>query len=123
MGRDHFYITLFSNASQEVYPDNKIAAFTIELAKPVRLDPSEIREVVLCELSYSATQQIVNMAVIMNAVVYCELIAPQFIGTAMVRFLRTFRIVPTDYDSEYLFENVYYVPVEKITFRDIRIEY
>jgi len=56
------------------------------------------------------------MAVIANALVYCDLIAPQFIGSDMVR------IVPTDYDSEYLFENVYYVPVEKRTFRDIRIE-
>jgi len=40
----------------------------------------------------------------------------------MVRYLRTLKIVPTDYDSEYLFENVYYVPVEKRAFRDIRIE-
>ena len=62
------------------------------------------------------------MAVIANALVYCDLIAPQFIGADMVRYLRTFKIVPTDYDSEYLFENVYYVPVEKRTFRDIRIE-
>ena len=45
MDRDHFYIALFSNASQEVYPDNKIAAFTIQLAKPVKLDPCEIWEV------------------------------------------------------------------------------
>ena len=30
--------------------------------------------------------------------------------------------MPTDYDSEYLFQNVYYVPLEKKTFRDIRIE-
>jgi len=41
MDRDHFYITLFNNASQEVYPDNKIAAFTLQLAQPVRLDLSE----------------------------------------------------------------------------------
>jgi len=53
---------------------------------------------------------------------YCDLIAPQLRGTAKVRCLRSFRIVPTDYDSEYLFQNVYYVPVEKRTFRDIRIE-
>jgi len=45
MDRQNFYITLFSNESQEVYPDNKIAAFTIQLAKPVKLDPSEIWEV------------------------------------------------------------------------------
>jgi len=45
MDRDHFYITLYSNASQEVYPDNKIKAFTIQLAQPIKLDPSEIWEV------------------------------------------------------------------------------
>jgi len=29
MDRDHFYITLFSNASQHIYPDNKIAAILL----------------------------------------------------------------------------------------------
>jgi len=45
MDRDHFYITLFSNAYQDIYPDNKIAAFTTQLAQPIKLDPSEIWEV------------------------------------------------------------------------------
>jgi len=41
----------------------------------------------------------------------------------MVRFLRTFNIImPEDYGGVYQFENVYYVPVEKRMFRDIRIE-
>jgi len=41
----------------------------------------------------------------------------------MVRFFRTFNIImPEDYSGEYQFENVYYVPVEKRMFRDIRIE-
>ena len=30
--------------------------------------------------------------------------------------------MPTDYDSEYIFTNVYFVPLEKKTFRDIHIE-
>ena len=63
--------------------------------------------------NYSATKQLVNMAVNTNDLVYCDLIAPQFIGTAMARYLRTFKLVPSDYDSEYILENVYYVPVEK----------
>jgi len=58
----------------------------------------------------------------MNALMYCDLIAPQLVGTTKVRCLRSFRFVPTDYDSEYLFTNVYYVPLEKKAFRDIRIE-
>ena len=48
--------------------------------------------------------------------------APQLIGTAKVRCLQTFRVVPTDYDREYLFTNVYYVPLEKKAFQNIRIE-
>jgi len=40
----------------------------------------------------------------------------------MVRYLRTLDIMPANYCGEFLYENVYYVPVEKKTFRDIRIE-
>jgi len=42
MDRDQFYITLFRNASQHLYPDNKIAEFTIQLTQHIILDPSEI---------------------------------------------------------------------------------
>jgi len=83
MDRDHFYIKLFSNVSQEIYPDNKIAAFTIQLAQPIILDPSEIWEVGLCELSFSEHQLLADNT---DALVYCDLIAPQLIGTTMVRF-------------------------------------
>ena len=58
-----------------------------------------------------------------NALVYCDLIVPQFIGTDMVRFLRAFNTTrPVDHDTDYLYDNVYYVSVEKRMFRDIRIE-
>ena len=114
MDGDNFYITLFSNASQDIYPDNKIAAFTIQLAQPIRLDPSEICEVGLCELAYSATQQ---QLVDSNALVYCDVIAPQFIGASMIRYLRTFETMPAKYGDKFLYENVYYVAVEKRTFR------
>jgi len=129
MDRDHFYVTLFSNASQDIYPENKIAAFTTQLAQPIRLEPSEIWEVGLFELSYSASHVLQqnpsllhNLNVFLNALIYCDLIAPQLIGTTKVRCLKSFRIVLTDYDSEYLFQNVYYVPLEKKMFRDIRIK-
>jgi len=42
MDRVHFYITLFSNSSQDIYPDNKIAVVTTQLAQPIKLVPSEI---------------------------------------------------------------------------------
>ena len=101
MDRDHFYITLFSNASQHLYPDDKIAAFTIQLARPIILDPSEIWEVGLYEISSPSTVQVeVNT----NALVYCDLIAPQFIGSNMVRFLRAFNATwPDHYYAEYIY--------------------
>ena len=121
---DNFYVTLFSNASQKVYPGNTIAAFTVQLAKTIELGPSENWEVGLCELSHPPPT-VGNLRAIVvagdtNALVYCDIIAPQFVGTAMARYLRTF-ITPTIYGVHY-FQNVYYVPVEKRTIRDIRIE-
>ena len=83
MDRDHYYIMLFSNASQHLYPDNKIAAFTIQLAQPIILDPSDIWEVGLRELSFSDRQLVADNT---DALVCCDLIAPQLIGTTMVRF-------------------------------------
>jgi hypothetical protein len=115
MDRDHLYVTLFSNASHDIYPDNKIAAFMTQLAQPIRQNPSEIWEVGLCELSYTASHGLQqnpkllhNLNVFLNALIYCDLIAPQLIRTTKVRCLRSFRLVPTDYDSEYLFQNISY---------------
>jgi len=35
--RNHFYVTLFSNASKEVFPDNTLTAYTILLSQPIDL--------------------------------------------------------------------------------------
>jgi len=37
----HFYVILFSNTSKNLYPDNTIAAYTAELALPLRLGSSD----------------------------------------------------------------------------------
>jgi hypothetical protein len=50
------------------------------------------------------------------ALLYCDLIAPQFFGSQYVRVLRTF-IQPTTYRT-HAFENIYYMPVEKRRFQD-----
>jgi hypothetical protein len=55
-----------------------------------------------------------------NALIYCDLISPQFFGSQYVRVLRTF-ITPTAH-CNYLFEKVYYVLVEKRRFHDIEIK-
>ena len=35
--KNHFYITLLSNAPQGVYPDNTVGEFTVQLAQAVEL--------------------------------------------------------------------------------------
>jgi hypothetical protein len=53
-----------------------------------------------------------------NALVYCNLISPQILGSQYVPRLRTFT-VPTTY-CNHVFD-VYYMPVEKGYFQDIEI--
>ena len=50
----------------------------------------------------------------------CDLVPPQYVGRALVRCMRTF-IYPA-LSGVHLFHNVYYLPVEKRTFKSIRIE-
>jgi len=47
-----FYVTLLSNTSKNLYPENTIAAFTAELAQHVDLGYSDNWEVRVCEFSY-----------------------------------------------------------------------
>jgi hypothetical protein len=55
-----------------------------------------------------------------NAFIYCDLISQQFLGRQYVRIFRTF-IVPTTY-CNHIFDNVYYMPVEKRRFQDVKIQ-
>jgi len=125
IGRDHFYVTLFSNASIDLYPDNTRAVFTTHLAHPIDLGTSSSEwEVGLCEISYGGPS---NEPVKPNThvdktmvFVYCDLVAPQFVAD---QNLRTLRII--QYPSivgEHRFQNIYYLPVEKRVFRDINIQ-
>jgi hypothetical protein len=118
--RKHFYITLFSNASQKTYPGNTIAEFTIHLAKRTDLGSTDSWKVGLCEFSCppSVTGK-VDVIGTTNALVYCDLITPQFVGGQYGRCLRTFIYEPEYCD--HTFKNVYYIPVEKHTFQDISI--
>ena len=118
-------MTLFSNGSKEVFPENTLTAFTIQLAQSVDLGLSDW-EVGLAELSYKAPHpklfkgKCVDVHSSESALVYCNLIAPQMVGTERVRVLRT---VHCPVQSGYhMFENILYVQVEKTLFQDIRIE-
>ena len=116
IGRDHFYVTFFSNASIDLYPDNTRSVFTTHLAHPIDLGTSSSEwEVGLCEISYGGPS---NEPVKPNThvdktmvFVYCDLVAPQFVAD---QNLRTLRII--HYPSivgEHRFQNIYYLPVEK----------
>jgi len=58
---------------------------------------------------------LVDIVSSINVLIYCSLITPQFAGSDNVRLLRATICL-------HLFQNVYYLPVEKSLFPDIRIE-
>jgi hypothetical protein len=114
----HFYITLLSNASQKLYPSNTLSSFTLYLARPVDLGSNSRWEVGVCEVSchpynvgkYAGLDDISAD----TALIYCDLISPQFVGSQYVRVLRTF-IQPSKY-CKHTFDNIHYTPVEKRRF-------
>jgi len=74
-----FYVTLFSNTSRNLYPDNTIATFTAELARPVELGSSEHLELRLCEFSYSpknvGTFKLTTIVGDITGLIYCDRIS------------------------------------------------
>ena len=81
---DQFYVTQLSNASQELYPENTIVAFMVELAQLIHLSPNTNWEVGLCEFACPGA---IGKGIGLN---YCDLISPQFVGSSLVRCLRTY---------------------------------
>ena len=88
---NHFYVTLFSNASLNIFPDNTIAAFTVKLAHPVDLGSNDKWEVGVCEFSYppskTGTVSAYHIVGNSNVLIYCNLISQQFVGDNTVRVL------------------------------------
>lgn len=56
---DHFYLTLPTSASMDLYPDNKISDYTTELVDSINLERNAY-EVGLCEIILDA--QIENVS-------------------------------------------------------------
>ena len=81
-----FYVTLFSNASRDIYEQNTQADFTVKLAQPVDMCSTSNWEVGLCEISCSSPP----MEEETLALIYCTFISPQFLGDNTVRSMRTF---------------------------------
>jgi len=115
----HFYVTLLSNNSKNLYPDNTIAAFTAELVRPVELGSSGNWEVGVCEFSYPpnsvGTFKHTKVVGDTTGLIYCDLISPQYVGRALVRCMRAF-ICPS-LSGQHVFDNVYYLRVEKRTLK------
>jgi hypothetical protein len=121
----HPYVTLFSNASQELYPTNTLASFTVELAQPIVLNSNYDCEVGLCEISCipPATGSIKpNILFVgdVTALIYCNIISPQFVGNDLARCLRTF--MHPSQTCNFNFETVYYLSVEMKKIKNIRIK-
>jgi len=55
-----------------------------------------------------------------NVLIYCDLIIPHFVSTDNVRLFST--IICHAQLGNHQVQNVYYLPVEKTRFQDIRIE-
>ena len=116
--RKHFYVTLFSNASLDLYPDNSLAVFTSHLAHPIDLGTSSSEwEVGLCDISWPQKDLSMTGTLVF---VYCDLITPQFVADQNLRALRIISYPPNG--GEQRFQNVYYLPVEKGGFQDINVQ-
>jgi hypothetical protein len=85
----HFYVTLLSNMSQKRYPSNTLSSFTVRLAQPIDLGSTDRGEVGVCEVSCSSvnvgTYARVQVISANNAIIYCNLISQQFVGSQYVR--------------------------------------
>jgi hypothetical protein len=106
---NHFYVTLFSNTSQKTHHDNTLANFTVQLPHRIDLGSTDRWEVGLCEFSCSPFY--VGMALI-----YCDLIMLQFMGSHYIRCLRALAKY-----GDHSFKNVYYIPDEKHAHQNINI--
>jgi len=82
---------LFSSASRDIYENNNHADFTVKQSRPVDLGTSANWEVGVCEVSCSSPETLNTLNVYGDhAILYCNIISPQFVGDGTVRFMRTF---------------------------------
>jgi hypothetical protein len=118
------YVNLFSTDSQDLYPDNTLAQFTSELARPIILNPEYDLEVGLAELScVPPARGALKPQVLVGSLtvlIYCDFISSHFVAGNLVRCLRS--VIHPDQHCEFTFDQVFYLRVEKKTFKNIRIE-
>jgi len=89
INRDDIYITLFSDASNDIYTLNSQTSFTNRLALPVDLSSSSDCLVRLAEISYKPPERMMEGGALVdtigkeNVFVYCDLVAPQLVGSEL----------------------------------------
>ena len=115
---NHFYVTLFSSASRDIYEQNTHADFTMKLAQLVHLISTSNWELGVCEMS-CASPYIEETP----ALIYCNLLSLQFVGDSTFRCTRTFVFHSATSSCQHEFRNVHYVQVEQRRFQDVRIEF
>jgi len=118
-----FYVTLFSNASQDIYDNNTRADFTVKLSRPIHLGTSPNWKVGVCDVSRSSPPlESLNTVDVTpcadHAITYCNLISPQCVGDSTVRCMRTF---PTASCRHHELLHFKYVPVEQRQLQSIRV--
>ena len=117
INRDDFNITLFSEASTEIYTLNSQTSFTNRLALPVDLGSSSDWLVALAEISYKPPQGMIVGGALVDPIgeesvlVYCDLVAPQLVGSEFKCLLRT--IITPSQTGQQMFPNIYYLSVQK----------
>ena len=117
-------MTLLSTASQHIYPDNTHYDFIVELAQTIDLGNNDRWEVGLSEYACPPPKPGTHHAFAVirqsRALIYCNLIAPPFVGGPLVMCLRTITI-PSQY-CDYKFTNIHYLPIEKSFIRHVHIQ-
>jgi len=116
MTQNNLYVTLFSNASRDIYEQNTHADFKVKLAQIMDLGSTSNWEVGISEISCSTFHEVAN-----HVIIYCNLISPLFVGDSTFRCMRTFHLYISA-TRQHEFRNIKYVPEEQRGFQDIRIE-
>jgi len=103
-----------------------VTGYNAALAQPIDLGSSSEWEVGPIEITYLPPKRVVLGGALIdfigsqNALIYCDLIAPQFVREDKFRILRPIILWPAT--GKHLFQNNYYFPEEKSEFQDIHIE-
>jgi hypothetical protein len=111
-----FYITLLSDASRDLHPNNTIAFFRDRLPRPVELLQGAW-EVGVCQLSYSTPESETELQPIFMC---CDVMGPQVVGDTLARYLSTVHYPSPD--GHHIFDKVYYVPVENTDVQTVALE-